>query len=279
MTSNQKLLNNLQKSLSRDRNTFIRICGDFQRTFQKLGIDRHAALTLTMEIIAFIRYATSIEEAERRIKHLFESRMYDSRSIFQMIRAGLEGRFEKIFTQIVPYLGGIRTAIDYGCGSGVLTQMIRDRCDIAIEGVDIRSFLAPNVSVPIHVFDGYHVPVPDNHFECGIVTNILHHDPDNEKILQELSRIVSGKVVIIETVPEADNEEEARKDWDRMILNDALWNRFFNYADIPVPGTYEIPRIWITRIKKYFTNLVHSQDLGFDQDTIQDRHHLLVFEK
>ena len=109
--------------------------------------------------------------------------------------------------------------------------------------------------------------------------NVLHHDPDNERILKDLNDIVTHRLIVIETVPEADSEDDAKKDWGRMLLNDALWNRFFNYANIPVPGTYEIPVNWIKRFEKYGLRCIHSEDLGFDQPTIQDRHHLFVFKK
>lgn len=84
---------------------------------------------------------------------------------------------------------------------------------------------------------------------------------------------------IIETVPEANTDEEAKADWGRMLLNDTLWNRFFNYANIPVPGTYGTPFTWINRFEKYGWKRTYSKDLGFDQPTIQDRHHLMVFVK
>ena len=112
-----------------------------------------------------------------------------------------------------------------------------------------------------------------------MLTNVIHHEKDNEKILKELNRIVKSKLVIIETVPEADTRTAAKKDWGRMLLNDTLWNRFFNYANIPVPGAYEIPSDWVRRFKKYGWKVVISEDLGIDQPTIQDRHHLLVLER
>jgi SAM-dependent methyltransferase len=205
--------------------------------------------------------------------------MSGGQNVFQLIQAGLEQRFEIIIRQLHPHISDLGKTIDYGCGSGTLSQMLSDRYGIDIEGVDVRDFRAETVSIPVILFDGYRVPVADKHYDSAILTNVIHHEIENEKILEELDRIVQKKLVIIETVPEAVDEASAKKDWGRMIMNDALWNRFFNYANIPVPGTYEIPANWIKRFEKYGWECTHSKDLGFDQPTIQDRHHQFVFQR
>ncbi|MBP6866140.1 MAG: class I SAM-dependent methyltransferase [Candidatus Pacebacteria bacterium] len=278
MDTNQLLLARLQNSLSKN-STFVKVKKDFEKTFERLGIDPTETTPFATGILQFIRTAGTIEEAETNIKQLFTTRHFNGKNVFELIQAGLQERFEIIFNQLRPHLKDVGNAIDYGCGSGTLTQMLYDRCGISIEGVDVRDFRAKTVSIPVRLFDGYSVPVSDKHYECAVLTNVIHHEADNEKILLELNRIVSRKLVIIETVPEADDEKTAAEDWGRMLLNDTLWNRFFNYANIPVPGTYEIPSNWIKRFEKYGWKCIHSEDLGFDQPTIQDRHHLLVFER
>jgi SAM-dependent methyltransferase len=290
MNSNEKLISDLHIALS-DKQTHKSVSLDFEKTFSRLGVDIHAldAIHLAQVVLDSIRVAKTIEEAEKVIKKLFtkseyptksiRGRTYDKKTVFEMIEKGLQGRFEIMFDQLSPHLQDVGKTIDYGCGSGTFTQMLHDRLAIDIEGVDVRDFRAPAVSVPVRLFGGYTVPVSDKHYECAVLTNVIHHEADNEKILMELDRIVSRKLVIIETVPEADDEVTAKKDWGRMLLNDTLWNRFFNYANIPVPGTYEIPSNWIKRFEKYGWKCTHSKDLGFDQPTIQDRHHLLIFER
>ncbi len=278
MNSNQILIGNLQAALLNPQ-TLTQVDNDFTKTFNRLGLPSMEAGILSAKVLMYVQKAESIEEAETNIKELFEADVFNGMNVFKMIQTGLQERFEIIFNQLLPHLNDVATTIDYGCGSGTLTQMLHDRCDIAIEGVDVRDFRAEAVSIPVRLFDGYTVPVSDKHYHCAVLTNVIHHEADNEKILQELDRIVSNKLIIIETVPEADDEETAMKDWGRMLLNDTLWNRFFNYANIPVPGTYEVPSVWVKRFEKYGWKCVHTEDLGFDQPTIQDRHHLLVFER
>ena len=281
MNTNEVLLKNLQKALS-DEKTRLVVISDYAKTFTRLGIDEKDKVNgkvLASKVLSFISEAKDLEQAENNISSLFLSHTYAGKNIFEMIKDGLQERFEIIFKQLNPHLKGVGNTIDYGCGSGILTQMLHNRLGMPIEGVDVRNFRAEVVWVPIRLFDGYSVPVSDKHYYCAILTNVIHHEADNEKILMELDRIVSKKLIIIETVPEAGDEATALKDWGRMLLNDALWNRFFNHANIPVPGTYEIPANWIKRFEKYGWKCTHSEDLGFDQPTIQDRHHLLVFER
>ena len=279
MENNIKLIKDLQISVS-DKSTRDKVLSDFSKTFERLGADKIGSLKFTEFVLAAIEKASTIEDAENLIKSYFEAEKIGGKTVFDTIQQGLKTRYNIIFNQLKPFLGGLKgKVIDYGCGSGMIAQMINDYLGLHIEGVDVRDFRASEVSVPVKVFDGYKVQVADKAYECAILTNVLHHEFENEKILSELDRIVSRRLVIIETVPEADDDNGAKQDWGRMILNDALWNRFFNYANIPVPGTYETPYTWIKRFEKYGWKCTHSEDLGFDQPTIQDRHHLMVFER
>jgi len=278
MNANQKLMMDLQ-GVFHELKTPSMVLRDFTKTFK--SIKAPSPGNLAEKVIGRIIHSGTIEEAEFEVDKLFLSEDYlkNGKTVFDLIQKGLRARLETIFWEITPYLKEVENVIDYGCGSGLLAQMVHNMFKIPVRGVDIRDFRPENVSVPFTKLNGYYVPVADKTYECGVVIHVLHHDPDNEKILQELNRIVSKKLIVIETVPEAETEEEAEKDWNRMLWNDVLWNRFFNHADIPCPGTYDLPKNWIERIEKYGWNLFLSRDLGFDISTIQDRHHLLVFER
>jgi Fe-S cluster biosynthesis and repair protein YggX len=112
-----------------------------------------------------------------------------------------------------------------------------------------------------------------------LLTNVLHHEKNNEKIIDELDRIVRRRLVILETVPIGETENDMEQDKDRTFMNDYLYNHLFHNADVPVPGTFETPNKWIERFSNHGWKLVNEKDLGFDQPTIKDRHYLLVFER
>ncbi len=80
--------------------------------------------------------------------------------------------------------------VDYGAGDGQVTQKLHDMLGLDIDGYDVRLYPAPNVTIPMATFDGGHVNVPDGSYEAAVMTNVAHHERNNEIILQELSRIV-----------------------------------------------------------------------------------------
>jgi SAM-dependent methyltransferase len=199
---------------------------------------------------------------------------------------GIDHRVNKIFNQISPYLKGVKGKVfDYGMGAGEVTQTLKNKLALDIEGGDVRDFRSKEVTVPFVMLNdspdtnGKIVNVADKYYEVGVLTNVIHHEKVNENILKELDRIVAKKLVIIETVPVGNTPEEIARDHERTFANDTLWNRFFNYADIPVPGTYKTPEDWIKRFESYGWKTTHSEDLGYDQKSIHDVHHLLVFER
>lgn len=275
------LLKSLKKALLEDR-TFTLVLEDFTTTFKRLGAESEdKARFVALFVITQILRADRLTDAEIKIKNFFsDTKFKEGKIVFDLISDGLQVRTDIIFNQIKPYLQGLTgKVIDFGCGSGTVTQQLKDKLSLDIEGVDVRDFRSKNVNIKINIFNGKKVDVGDKTFDCAVLTNVIHHEAKNENVIKELSRIVKNKLVIIETVPEAKTKQEAKKDWGRMLLNDSLWNRFFNYADIPVPGTYEVPEDWVKRFSKYGWKCTTSIDLGIDQPSIQDRHHLFVFER
>ncbi len=259
---------------------------DYSYTFHELGLSTEEARTLAEKVIGMIAEAKTLKEAETNIRATFETTRVGEHNFFELIQAGLGDRVRKIVDQVSPFLIGVGGKVfDYGMGAGEVTQKLKDELNLDIEGGDVRDFRSPEVTVPYVLLSsspdesGRIVDVEDKHYEAAVVTNVIHHERVNENILRELERIVGKKLVIIETVPVGNTPEEIAKDHERTFANDTLWNRFFNYADIPVPGTYETPQDWIKRFEKHGWRTTHSEDLGYDQKSIHDVHHLLVFER
>ena len=254
---------------------------DYSFTFQQIGLSKEEAEKLTSAVIDIIQTSETLEESEQKIRSLFESTMIGKSNLFATLKEKMKNRSDRILTQLRPYLEDITGKVfDYGTGSGMVSQKIHDTLGLEIEGADVRDFRAPQVTIPFKIFDGKQVPgVADKEYEAAIITNVIHHEKDNKVILDELDRIIKRKLVIIETIPEGETPEEVEKDMERTFANDVLWNRYFNYADIPVPGTYETPEGWVKRFEAYGWKLKHEENLGYDEPTIHDVHYLLVFER
>ncbi len=251
-----------------------------------MGLEQTKAQGVADALISCIDAAQTLEDLEIQARELFTKTRVGDHNFFQIIQLSFSDRVNKIFEQVSPYLKDVSGKVfDYGMGAGGVAQKIQDELGLAVEGGDVRDFRALGVTVPFVLLnhfpnsEGRIVPVQDKYFEACVVTNVIHHEEVNENILKELDRITSRKLVIIETVPVGNSDKEIKLDHERTFASDVLWNRFFNSADIPVPGTYETPEDWIKRFEQFGWKTVHSENLGYDQKSIHDVHYLLVFER
>ncbi len=285
MNTNPKtqIIEKLLAAAMGDPPTIERVRADFMKTFLCTGISHNQASTLTQELIELLGGDCPLDIQEQMAYAMFMLTFIEGTktNMVQALNEAMIGRSEIIYNQISPYLKDVEgPVVDFGCGNGKVAQFLCDRSGLDIVGYDVVAYQMPGVTVPLHIFDGGHVPVEDNFFEAAVVTNVIHHEAENENILRELTRIVRRKLVIIETVPIGATPEEVGHDRLRTFMNDFLYNRLFCYgADIPTPGTYETPQGWIDRFRDYGWRSTVSVDLGVDQKVIEDTHHLLVFEK
>jgi ubiquinone/menaquinone biosynthesis C-methylase UbiE len=273
----------IEKALTNSE-TRAKVQADFIYTFQKLGLPDAEAQELCNEIFVELLSSRTLDVIENDVLRDFESIKIsagaEKHSLIQVLHEQLKNRAEIIFFQIKEHLKGIKgKVVDYGAGDGQVTQMLKDRSGLDIEGFDVRPYPTPGLTVRMDVFDGSRLPVPDGAYEAAVLTNVLHHEKDNEKILNELDRVVTKRLVILETVPVGKSEQDMEKDKDRTFMNDYLYNRLFHNADVPVPGTFETPNRWKERLHEHGWEYRYQEDLGFDQPTIKDRHYLLVFER
>lgn len=264
--------------------THAKAKADFEYTFVQLGLPSEEAVSLCQGIFTAVLSGRPLERIEQDILKQFESIVVGAgdskRTLVDVLEHQLNGRAQKIFSQVVLHLKNCKgKIIDYGAGDGQVTQLLRDEGGLDIEGFDVRTYVNPAVTVPIKFFDGKRLPAPDGAYEAAVLTNVLHHEKDNEKILAELDRVVTKRLVILETVPVGKTEEEMEADKDRTFMNDYLYNRLFHNADVPVPGTFETPSGWIKRLADHGWRLTYQEDLRFDQSIIKDRHYLLVFDR
>lgn len=264
-----------------------KIENDFTYTFKQLGLDDVAAQELCDEVIAELSGESRLDSIEAKILDRFnniyiEDRESNKKNIVDILHEKLKDRAELIVSQVRPYFMGVKGKVfDYGTGDGQVAQRLHDdpELHLNIEGGDVRNYKASNVTIPVKVFNGKRVDGPDRQYEVVLMTNVAHHEKNNELIIEELTRIADKKLIVIETVPTGKSEEELKKDAERTFANDYLYNRLFHNADVPVPGTYETPNGWENRFRAHGWKVAKSEDLGYDQPTIRDIHHLFVFEK
>lgn len=258
---------------------------DYIYTFQQLGLSEDAATLLCDHICSALNSDDRLDHIEARILaglstiHVVDGSQ--STGLIDILHQQFAGRAGLIFKQIMPYLLQHAKTVDFGAGDGQVTQLIHDQGGVGdIEGYDVRAYPAAGVTVPLKVFDGKRLTTVKDH-ECrvSIATNVLHHAAQNDDCIDELSRVTADRLIILETVPVGESEEEMQADMDRTFMNDYLYNRLFHNADVPVPGTFDTPKGWRTRFASRGWQVVAEHDLGIDQKVIKDRHYLLVLER
>jgi SAM-dependent methyltransferase len=84
--------------------------------------------------------------------------------------------------------------LDVGCGSGDLAALVMQiRPDVRIEGIDV--LVRPRTAIPVHAYDGAHIPFADASFDAAMVVDVLHHTDNPEAVLAEIGR-VAPRIVI-----------------------------------------------------------------------------------
>ncbi len=103
---------------------------------------------------------------------------------------------------LMPALKNCASILDFGCAAGgflSLLQTLNRR--IRYVGLDVspemirkaRSFYP---SVQFEVNDGSHLPFPDGSFDLAVCTGVLNHNPNYQRIVQELYRVAAKGCVL-----------------------------------------------------------------------------------
>jgi len=119
-----------------------------------------------------------------------------------------------------------RFAVDLGCGTGGLLSGLRKKADFAV-GVDSsRKMLdqagtllfedAPNVELRLGELE--HLPVGNSEADLAVLSMVLHHLPDPEKVVREAARILTpGGLLMIADFDKHTNEDMRKQYGDRWL--------------------------------------------------------------
>jgi SAM-dependent methyltransferase len=170
--------------------------------------------------------------------------------------------------QIETYLAG-SSVLDLGAGEGYVA--------LALAGNVLRPLMMDvgpyfRAELPRAVYDGLHIPLPDRSVDSVLISLVLHHARNPDRVLEEALRVARERVVITEST--------YRWVWERNLLEaaDRLANRTRGMATNPVEqgalGFRTVPE-WEEALRSRTATLVHSVRLN----RIGHRHHMFVLEK
>jgi SAM-dependent methyltransferase len=107
-------------------------------------------------------------------------------------------RLQSLVRQIAPHLQRGDRVLDVGCGSGMLGRAIMDSPisppGVKVSGLErIRRDMAFST---IEYYDGRRIPYGDNTFDVVLLMDVLHHETDPHRLIDECARVARRLLII-----------------------------------------------------------------------------------
>ena len=118
---------------------------------------------------------------------------------------------DRLAEYFAPLLAKARRMLDVGCGPATFSELVAARFpSLSVIGIDpSRDFASPHPGCAIVRAFGESIPLADNSIDVAICLSSIRHVRDRRATLDELRRVVTGTLVIVELDPEADAERIA----------------------------------------------------------------------
>ena len=106
-----------------------------------------------------------------------------------------EPRLDRVSRALARHIGPARSLLDVGAGDGAMASAVAALVHADhVEGVDV--LLRPRASIPVTRYDGATLPFEDGAFEAVLLSDVLHHAADPERVLRESLRVASRVVAV-----------------------------------------------------------------------------------
>ena len=166
--------------------------------------------------------------------------------------------------QIAPHLAG-ETVLDLGAGEGFVGQNLARTAGRTVLLADLAPVF--RVPVPGFVFDGRSLPLPDGSVDTVVLSLVLHHARDPERLLREALRVARRRVVLTESTFRWHLERRLLEVLDRQVNRE----RGGGTMD-QEPLRFDTARGWEERVRTAGGRVLLSRRLN----RVGHRHHLLV---
>lgn len=152
----------------------------------------------------------------------------------------------------VAYLSSGTRALDIGCGSGCVLDVLNQELSCTGFGLDV---VEPTSRVERFArFDGLHLPFRDNAFDVAFLIFVLHHADDPGELLREASRVARRAVIVVEDTPRSAAEARWGRwhvhsfagrhniPWHGRVRRDEEWRQVFQFSGLPLLHTERLGR-------------------------------------
>ena len=79
----------------------------------------------------------------------------------------------------------------------IAKELVRSK-NVVVHGLDVIDMKLTNL--PLTIFDGTGVPFGDKCYDISLLIGVLHHVNDQEKLLKEVARVTSLKIILFEDI-------------------------------------------------------------------------------
>ncbi len=153
--------------------------------------------------------------------------------------------YENTREDMLKYIpAGTKTSLEFGCGHGGFSELVKDKYDTETWAVEINEEAAHEAEKKLYKVinsDAFKSldDIPDNYFDCIILFDILEHLLDPSALLRALKNKLSNKGVIMASIPNIryyrtfiDLVIHGNWDYKEQGILDNTHVRFFTYKSI-----------------------------------------------
>jgi ArsR family transcriptional regulator len=212
--------------------------------------------TAWAELMQQMGYSNEQKDLEAAAR-VFKRRTEDTTKFFNTVAEDwerlkqdlLEGAdLEKVLDKLVPKCA---VAVDLGCGTGDLLPLLSRKAKQVI-GVDNSAGMLEKArkrhaldasQVSLRVGELAHLPLRDGEADCAVMTMVLHHVSEPEKVIAEIAKVIkSGKTFVLIDLAKHQNEAMRTRYHDRWLgFGQSEIHNWLNRAGMAIDTELSIP--------------------------------------
>lgn len=250
----------------------------------RLDLGEEAAESMWNHLLVSLVDVADLPEVETQLRDFCANLKTRSGELFPQTLAQLfRARAKLLASSLTPHIAGTsERIIDYGAGSGLIARELHELIKVKIEGFDTKPQVSPvrgDRGIPVEETAKDTIQAGGDRYGIGIIIDTLHHDKTPERIIEELTRLVTHKILMVETVLVESLFEKVDRNKNILFFKDYVLSRILAGHNMPVPGNYDTAEGWEARFDPFGWDLVESKGIAEEHPLLGNNHHLFVFER
>ncbi len=251
---------------------------DFMILLSRIGFSNSEAISTVRVFFELLNKEKSQSDLETAFKKYIFALNIDGKPYLDVFDEAVKIRAQRVYSEIVDFIGKGKV-LDFGCGNGMIGTLLQKNIGAVVEGCDVIIYSGPEVTIPIHKFNGFNLEVTDGYFETGYANSVLHHTVEPLKVVDEITRVISKRFILIEDTLQQTSLVERDIEAKRLFINDYIYNRLLVDSDIPMPNENRTAQEWIDIFKERGWKIYQHDVLGWSKMIPAVYRERLIFEK